>query len=411
MKSVTWLGFAFCSNLKSFPEIFEKMESLQVLCLDRTTIRSLPSSVANLSNLKYLGLKGTAMKGYWHPSVVNVFQKSFCVNNATNDRSDELTALEKVFLRDCSALARCIDKLEALSFLFYWNWNCLNYSYNFINCFNLIKDASSEIVANAHCTNQLIAAASVESVSCKFLWRGAKALFSFPTTEIPAWFNYQSVGSSIRVQLHPGWQNSRFLGFELCIVVESSEEYVIDQWRIKVLSRYIFGSKYQHLLHLCRISSFPRGWISEAATFCDHMLLLYDHEMYNDEAIKLNFKSNSLVEILFEFHLEGIDGLHHDYAKMIKKCGVHLLSIDEEEDPQSSMKFEETDFSGMMQIIEDDDNNEYVENSRMVYTLSRDKGIPFSFMWQKVHQKCKVPSNAVWLCAQSHTAFSLGFQS
>lgn len=34
-----------------------------------------------------------------------------------------------------------------------------------------------------------------------------------------------------------------------------------------------------------------------------------------------------------------------------------------------------------------------------VYALSRDKGIPFSSIWRKVHPKHKVPSNAVWLCA------------
>lgn len=37
--------------------------------------------------------------------------------------------------------------------------------------------------------------------------------------------------------------------------------------------------------------------------------------------------------------------------------------------------------------------------ARVVYALSRDKGIPFSSVWRKVHPKHKVPSNAVWLCA------------
>ncbi|KAK8985077.1 hypothetical protein V6N11_076769 [Hibiscus sabdariffa] len=37
--------------------------------------------------------------------------------------------------------------------------------------------------------------------------------------------------------------------------------------------------------------------------------------------------------------------------------------------------------------------------ARVVYALSRDKGIPFSSIWRQVHPKRKVPSNAVWLCA------------
>ncbi|KDO57519.1 hypothetical protein CISIN_1g010352mg [Citrus sinensis] len=37
--------------------------------------------------------------------------------------------------------------------------------------------------------------------------------------------------------------------------------------------------------------------------------------------------------------------------------------------------------------------------ARVVYALSRDKGIPFSSIWRQLHPKHKVPSNAVWLCA------------
>ncbi|KAA8546444.1 hypothetical protein F0562_002817 [Nyssa sinensis] len=37
--------------------------------------------------------------------------------------------------------------------------------------------------------------------------------------------------------------------------------------------------------------------------------------------------------------------------------------------------------------------------ARVVYALSRDKGIPFSPIWRKIHPKHKVPVNAVWLCA------------
>lgn len=37
--------------------------------------------------------------------------------------------------------------------------------------------------------------------------------------------------------------------------------------------------------------------------------------------------------------------------------------------------------------------------ARVVYALSRDRGIPFSSIWRKLHPKHKVPSNAVWLCA------------
>ncbi|KAK9270132.1 hypothetical protein L1049_025708 [Liquidambar formosana] len=37
--------------------------------------------------------------------------------------------------------------------------------------------------------------------------------------------------------------------------------------------------------------------------------------------------------------------------------------------------------------------------ARVVYALSRDRGIPFWPIWQRIHPKHKVPTNAVWLCA------------
>ncbi|KAJ8647352.1 hypothetical protein MRB53_000375 [Persea americana] len=36
--------------------------------------------------------------------------------------------------------------------------------------------------------------------------------------------------------------------------------------------------------------------------------------------------------------------------------------------------------------------------ARVVYALSRDKGIPFSWIWRRLHPRHKVPVNAVWLC-------------
>ncbi|WVZ85714.1 hypothetical protein U9M48_032605 [Paspalum notatum var. saurae] len=37
--------------------------------------------------------------------------------------------------------------------------------------------------------------------------------------------------------------------------------------------------------------------------------------------------------------------------------------------------------------------------ARVVYALSRDRGIPFSSVWRRIHPRHKVPANAVWLCA------------
>ncbi|KAG2572214.1 amino-acid permease BAT1 homolog [Panicum virgatum] len=37
--------------------------------------------------------------------------------------------------------------------------------------------------------------------------------------------------------------------------------------------------------------------------------------------------------------------------------------------------------------------------ARVVYALSRDRGVPLSSVWRRIHPRHKVPANAVWLCA------------
>ncbi|XP_050387101.1 disease resistance protein RPV1-like isoform X2 [Argentina anserina] len=57
MKSLNNLELSGCSNLEIFPEIPEVMKELQRLCLDKTAMKKLPSSVENLRGLVTLSLK------------------------------------------------------------------------------------------------------------------------------------------------------------------------------------------------------------------------------------------------------------------------------------------------------------------------------------------------------------------
>ena len=57
LKSLTTLSCSGCSRLKSFPEIPPKgLENLRKLCLDRTAIEELPTSIQSLKVLQYLNL-------------------------------------------------------------------------------------------------------------------------------------------------------------------------------------------------------------------------------------------------------------------------------------------------------------------------------------------------------------------
>lgn len=48
-----------------------------------------------------------------------------------------------------------------------------------------------------------------------------EALFStcFPGCEVPSWFCHQAVGSELKIKLPPHWNENRFVGIALCVVV------------------------------------------------------------------------------------------------------------------------------------------------------------------------------------------------
>ncbi|KAB2596590.1 protein suppressor of npr1-1 [Pyrus ussuriensis x Pyrus communis] len=57
MKSLNTLDLCGCSNLEMFPEISEVMENLSVLNLSESKVKELPSSINNLTRLRFLVLK------------------------------------------------------------------------------------------------------------------------------------------------------------------------------------------------------------------------------------------------------------------------------------------------------------------------------------------------------------------
>ncbi|XP_016650510.1 PREDICTED: disease resistance protein TAO1-like [Prunus mume] len=61
-KSMEQLDLRYCKKLESFPEIMDKVESLNKLDLFRTAIKELPASIGNLIGLTGLGLHGCPIK-------------------------------------------------------------------------------------------------------------------------------------------------------------------------------------------------------------------------------------------------------------------------------------------------------------------------------------------------------------
>ena len=47
----------------------------------------------------------------------------------------------------------------------------------------------------------------------------------YPGSEIPEWLSFQSMGSSVTLELTPGWFNKNFFGFALCAIVPEYHGY------------------------------------------------------------------------------------------------------------------------------------------------------------------------------------------
>ncbi|WRX26736.1 Leucine-rich repeat - like 10 [Theobroma cacao] len=78
MESLETLILSGCTNLQRFPEITKKMELLQELYLDGTSIEELPSSIGDLSSLKVLNLSSCSVFENLPPSFLQRIYKKGC---------------------------------------------------------------------------------------------------------------------------------------------------------------------------------------------------------------------------------------------------------------------------------------------------------------------------------------------
>ncbi|PRQ21988.1 putative leucine-rich repeat domain, L domain-containing protein [Rosa chinensis] len=187
LHSLTDLDLSDC-NLSELPSDFGCLSSLIELDLSRNQFRRLPESIGQLSRLGYLHLE-------WCHKI---------------RRLPELPSHVIVDAENCISLDRLANQIGQS--------NSLRRGY-FPNCFKLVENQSCE------------------SIALSFLTRCLKSRefdLVVPGNEIPEWYNHRSVGSSIIVELHPGWFSNKWMGFAWCVVfrlmkpLSPSVEWYID---------------------------------------------------------------------------------------------------------------------------------------------------------------------------------------
>ncbi|KAM5574862.1 hypothetical protein ABKV19_014021 [Rosa sericea] len=122
LKSVETLVLSGCSNFENLSEDLGEMESLRTLFADNTAIRSIPSSIVRLKNLKYLslcGLKRSRPKSlpsrFWSLLLPGTYPKS---TNLLPPSLSGLYSLRQLRLRNCGLTNDTVPKdLGSLSSL------------------------------------------------------------------------------------------------------------------------------------------------------------------------------------------------------------------------------------------------------------------------------------------------------
>ncbi|PRQ21989.1 putative toll-like receptor, P-loop containing nucleoside triphosphate hydrolase [Rosa chinensis] len=173
LHSLTKLNLSDC-NLSELPSDVGCLSSLRYLNLSRNQFSRLPEGIGQLSRLDYLLLERCHKLR----------------------RLPELPSYVWVHADNCISL----DTLAKQS-------NSLLRGY-FSNCFKLVENQSCESITLSLLTGCLKNQAFSDHKVFQFV---------VPGNEIPEWYNHRSVGSSITVELHPGWFSNKWMGFACCV--------------------------------------------------------------------------------------------------------------------------------------------------------------------------------------------------
>ncbi|KAL5776141.1 hypothetical protein ACOSP7_009067 [Xanthoceras sorbifolium] len=277
LSSLFRLDLSDCSKLERLPENLGNLNSLKHLLVGGTALSRLPSSVTGLKNLELLecsgcsrgltvppslGLLSSLRKLYLNdcklteiPEDISCLTSLEVLKLSENNFESlpksikQLSKLRWLLLNDCNMLrsltelplgldyleARNCKELQSLpdasKFAELVTQHCIDENSLFVgldliftNCLELDQRVFSNALADSLLIIQRLASAEKE------YQKAVDVGFCYPGSEIPEWFDYQSCGSLINIQLpqQHDWCDRKFLGFALCAVIAFEEYYYED---------------------------------------------------------------------------------------------------------------------------------------------------------------------------------------
>ncbi|KAH0711342.1 hypothetical protein KY289_007301 [Solanum tuberosum] len=215
-----------CSKLESLPEEIGDLENLKKLNASYTLISRPPYSIVRLNMLKSLTFekdKSEDIVNFVFPQVnegllsLKYLDLSYCniIDGGLPEDIGSLSSLKKLCLRGSTFehLPRSIAQLGALEFLDLSGCKRLTQLPEFPQQLNII-DA---VWSNAWICNSLFQ--NMSSLQHDICSSDSLSLTVFGSLadDIPSWFDYQGMGTSVSVNLPENWcVSDKFLGFAVC---------------------------------------------------------------------------------------------------------------------------------------------------------------------------------------------------
>ncbi|KAL9382610.1 hypothetical protein Peur_025645 [Populus x canadensis] len=327
------LDMSGCSKLESFPEITVPMESLWRLDLSKTGIKELPSSIQFLTRLKVLDMSGCSklesfpeitvpMESLWRLNLSKTGIKeiplisfkhmisltSLYLDGTPIKALPELPpSLMYLNTRDCASLETVTSIINICR---------LQLGLDFTNCFKLDQ---KPLVAAMHLKIQ-----SGEEIPYD------RIRMVLPGSEIPEWFGYKGIGSSLTIQLPSNCHQLKGIAFCLVFLLPPPSQdmpyKVDDDFNVHLFLDYRVKSKNsEHDGDDEVVLAYQKSLILRYLMTCgsDHMTLHYELELVN------HLRKYSGNEVTFKFfHLVDCLGRKVDHESRrpfeLKSCGVYL---------------------------------------------------------------------------------------
>ncbi|EEF47359.1 ATP binding protein, putative [Ricinus communis] len=232
LRSLKSLDLSYCNLMEgALPNDLSCFPMLKTFNLSGNDFFSIPSSISRLTKLedfRFADCKRLQAFPNLPSSILYLSMDGCTVLQSLLPRNiSRQFKLENLHVEDCKRLqlspnlSSSILHLSVDGLTSQETQTSNSSSLTFVNCLKLIEVQSEDTSAFRRLTSYL-----------HYLLRhSSQGLFNpssqisicLAGNEIPGWFNYQSVGSSLKLQLPPFWWTNKWMGFAISIVFESQE--------------------------------------------------------------------------------------------------------------------------------------------------------------------------------------------